>query len=108
MYIDQSVCSHITYFICHFSVISIIYLFILVTYGITFLGCYMQTDDGVAWDSKTNKVLTINGKPVENDTIYKATMAYATVFKAMDDVRPIVEYVRKKQGENDPDFRVFF
>jgi 2',3'-cyclic-nucleotide 2'-phosphodiesterase (5'-nucleotidase family)/Ca2+-binding EF-hand superfamily protein len=58
-------------------------------------GGYIQCDDKVKWDSETNTVLEINGKPLEPETSYHVTLSHG-MCEGLDDVVPFIEWMASK------------
>jgi Ca2+-binding EF-hand superfamily protein len=59
------------------------------------LGAFMQTDSKVVWDRSLNKVLEINGQPVDMVKIYRCAVEFQ-VLNGMDDIRPLIQFKASK------------
>jgi hypothetical protein len=55
----------------------------------------MQTDSLVVWDRSSNKVLEINGQPVDMVKRYRCAVEFQ-VLNGMDDIRPLLQFKASK------------
>ena len=69
-------------------------------------GGYLQADDSITWDSKTNKVISIHDQPLDPNKLYYTVVNYCTAFEGLDKVIPLKEYVQGQVKKANPAFNI--
>lgn len=77
----------------------IISIYVTLSYSI---GHYIQTDSGLKYYSKI--VTEINNQILDPKKIYNVTVNYLTAFKDLDNVKPLVKYVKEQVRAKNPAF----
>jgi Ca2+-binding EF-hand superfamily protein len=62
-------------------------------------GMFAQLDDGMTWSRETNRVLTIGGKPLDDEKVYRVAVLYQVALQGIDGVTPLAEYCRAHRDD---------
>lgn len=62
-------------------------------------GAYLQTDDGIKWNSRENTVLEINRAPLDKSKTYRVCMNYG-MCQGLDDVTPLINWMASKPASD--------
>lgn len=54
-------------------------------------GCFLQSDAGLKWDSLSNTVMAVNGKPLDREGVYRVAI-YQRLLDGIDNIEPLLAY----------------
>jgi 2',3'-cyclic-nucleotide 2'-phosphodiesterase (5'-nucleotidase family) len=63
-------------------------------------GSYMQLDDKMIWDPRSNTILEIAGEPFDPDRIYECIVLWQVAMEGIDKVTPLYEYCKEHLADS--------